>query len=40
VGPGSFVVTVHPSAMAAIEERDSVYAAFVADLEVAAAVVA
>jgi DNA polymerase len=41
VGPGAFVVTVHPSAIlrAPPEDRDAAYAAFVSDLKVAAAVV-
>jgi len=39
VGLGTFVVTVHPSAILRTppEDRDAAYAAFVADLEVAAA---
>jgi uracil-DNA glycosylase family protein len=39
VGPGSFVLTVHPSAVlrAPAEERDATYAGLVADLKVAAA---
>lgn len=41
IGPGSFVVTVHPSAILRTppEDRDAAFAAFVADLKVAAAVV-
>ena len=41
IGPGAFLVTVHPSAIlrAPAEDRDAAYAAFVADLKVAAAVV-
>lgn len=39
VGPGTFVVTVHPSAVlrAPGEDRDATYGAFVADLKIAAA---
>jgi uracil-DNA glycosylase len=42
VGPGTFVVTVHPSAVlrSPPEDRDAAYAALVSDLKVAAAVVA
>jgi DNA polymerase len=42
VGPGSFVVTIHPSAIlrGPAEDRDAAYDSFVADLKVAAAVVA
>jgi DNA polymerase len=42
LGPGTFVVTVHPSSILRVpsEDRDAAYAAFVADLKVAAAVVA
>lgn len=42
LGPGAFVVTVHPSSIlrAPSEDRDAAYAAFVGDLKVAAAVVA
>jgi uracil-DNA glycosylase len=40
-GPGTFVVTVHPSAILRVpaEDRDAAYAAFVADLRVAAQLV-
>jgi DNA polymerase len=42
VGSGPFLVTVHPSAIlrTPAEDRDAAYAAFVADLKVAAAVLA
>ena len=42
VGPGPFVVTVHPSSIlrSPAEDRDAAYSAFVADLKVVAAVVA
>jgi DNA polymerase len=42
LGAGAFVVTIHPSAVlrAPPEDRDAIYAAFVADLTLAAAVVA
>jgi uracil-DNA glycosylase len=42
IGPGSFLVTVHPSAILRTpsEDRDAAFDAFVADLKVAAAVVA
>jgi DNA polymerase len=42
VGAGAFVVTVHPSSILRVppEDRDAAYAAFVADLRVAAALVA
>jgi len=38
-GPGTFVITIHPSAVlrAPAEDRDDTYGAFVADLKVAAA---
>jgi DNA polymerase len=41
VGPGAFVVTVHPSSILRTppEDRDAAYAGLVADLRVAAAVV-
>lgn len=40
VGTGTFVVTVHPSSiLRAGADRDAAYAAFVADLKVAAALV-
>ena len=40
-GPGTFVVTVHPSSILRVpaEDRDAAYAAFVADLAVVAALV-
>jgi DNA polymerase len=40
-GPGTFVVTVHPSSILRVppEDRDAAYAAFVADLGVVAALV-
>jgi DNA polymerase len=42
IGPGPFVVTVHPSAVLRTPsaDRDAAYSAFVSDLEVAAALVA
>ena len=42
VGPGPFVVTVHPSSILRTpsEDRDAAYSAFVADLKVVAAMVA
>lgn len=42
LGPGEFLVTVHPSSIlrTPAEDRQSAYTAFVADLKVAAAVVA